>query len=152
MLKFVGTRDGSAPITSNLLVGETTIANGDVCAWGSSGYVISANSGSCTTGLLVGIAEGSIAASAVTAGTTRLPFQTNPMATYRVDTLAAATQTDVGTNVGVSGGGGVTADEVDESTARTDDMGIFRVQKLITATGTSQTIEVTLNFASPSHV
>ena len=148
MLKFRKTLDGSTPVTMLLKRDATNTYEGDILFWGSSGYVLSGKDGSAITSLLAGVSEGSVAAAGWTDGDT-IAVQVNHSAVYGADTSAAIVATDLGTNVGLQNGGVDTADILNQASAQTNFLGIARIVKILTTTGTSQTCEVVLNYASP---
>lgn len=136
---FVRTTDGSLPTTISLPANGCSIQEGDLVYIDATGYVSNETAGSCYTHNVVGVAEAAVSAGSAQA----VPIQNNHNAIYRVDTTAAAAQTDVGTCVGLD-----TARVISESTARVDKRGVVRIVKYIT-NSTSQSLEVMINFAEP---
>ena len=141
---FNRTADGSAPVTRYMDVDQVTIVAGDLLMIDTSGYVSNTLTSAYTSNL-AGVAEAGVTGSSVTAGTTKIPVQINRSAIYLADTVAAATQTEVGTNVTCSGS---PMRNITESTAKDAGLGIVRIIKLMDAVNTAKAVEVMLNFDS----
>lgn len=158
MFKPIRTLDGSLGVTRDLAVDQVDITEGDVLFWATSGYVSNPKNASATTNLTAGVAVESISASDVTVGATTISANVNFQTVYRVDTSAAVTQSEVGTNVGFDQDGtadGAGNQYIQEAiNADTGLEGICRIINMVatSVSGTFQAADVVLNVGAPSHL
>ena len=150
MFNFIKTLDGSAPVTSYLALDQVAIVKGDVVFWQSSGFIGHSDGSSHYTQYLAGVAEATKATANWASGAT-IAVQTNHAAIYRVDSTAAVVASDAGENVGVRTGDLTVHPDIIDTTEYNDNRGVVKILRIVTTSGTSQTADVILNFASPSH-
>ena len=134
---FLYTKDGSTPQTKYYKMADVSVTKGEIL-YGASGYATNATANSCNTDSVLGVAEATVDNSGASGYS--IPIQVNRNAVFKVGTADTMAQDYVGTNVNLA-----TTTTITSNTAKTDEDGVIKIEKHISASSA----EVSINYATP---